>query len=503
MVLRRRKAKTRRPRPWRKTAGRLVLRAARTGAGALLACLAERTRTRRPEPALPKVEDRKSPTAIPNRHDVIVVGAGPAGSTAAYLMARQGLDVLFIERGPVPGSKNVGGASIAVQIWQEVVPELVPALFEEHVYERILTRQEYWVMADDYVLSVGVRGPGYARPPYNRLSAIKSHLDPWLAGKAVAAGATLLSGYRVDEVIKDGEQAVGVRVDHDVGGDGRGTRELLAEVIVIAEGVNPIVSHKAGFVSMPGAEVQSLYVKETLALPAEELERRFGTGKDEGAVIGIYGYPTAGLNGTGSIYTNVASVGINVGTSVAGLARVGLNPNELLERVKAHPSIRPLIEEGKTIEYSAHLIPDAGYNGVPKLAHPGAVIIGDTASLVNGTLGIVPAMVSAKAATQAVVHAKVKGDFSEQTLRLYPRLLRQTFVWRDLRLNRYAEDYLRSHPHVFDTYARVVTQAAHEASMVYPDTSRQRRRRVLSAVRKIVPLTKVARDAVQAAWVEF
>ena len=142
MARRRATPKGRRKRKWRKAAGRLALRAAKAGAGALLAYLTERTRGRRPaavagqaEPEPRPAEARAQPKeddptrTIPNRHDVVVFGAGPAGNTAAYLLARKGLDVLLIERGPVPGSKSIGGASLYVQTWLWAVPELVPALF--------------------------------------------------------------------------------------------------------------------------------------------------------------------------------------------------------------------------------------------------------------------------------------------------------------------------------------------------------------------------------------
>lgn len=504
----------------------MVLRAAKAGAGALHAYLTERARSREPAttegtategtateseaaPATRPVrvaERTKEPNqhrTIPNRHDVIVFGAGPAGNTAAYLLARKGLDVLLIERGPAPGSKNVGGAALYLQTWLWAVPELVPAVFEEHPYERVITRQEYWLMTEDCVVSVGIRGPAFARPPYDRLSALKSRLDPWMAGKAVQAGATLLTGYRVDEIIKDGRQAVGVRVDHEVEtGSGR-TRELFADVVVIAEGVNPIVSQKAGYLKLPKGKTQTLYVKETFALPPDEISRRLACPGDEGAVIGIYGYPTAGLNGTGSIYTNRESIGINVGAGVASLAKAGLNPNEFLERVKAHPSVRPLLEGSKTIEYSAHIIPDAGFNGVPKLVHDGAVILGDSASLVNGIYGIVPAMVSAKAAAEAIVAAKERGDFSRKSLQSYAERLSQTFAWRDLRLNRWAGAFLQTHPRFFDLFTSAAANAAHAAAMAYPETSRQRRWRIARAVRKVAPLSKLARQAAEAAWVEY
>ncbi|MHB9057626.1 MAG: FAD-dependent oxidoreductase [Bacillota bacterium] len=510
------KPKGRRQPRWQKAARRMVLRAAKAGAGALFAYLAERARSRKPavgesaaEPVTRPVEattppERPGPTrTIPNRHDVIVFGAGPAGNTCAYLLARKGLDVLLIERGPVPGSKSIGGAALYVQTWLWAVPELVPALFEEHPYERVITRQEYWLITEDCVVNVGVRGPAFARPPYDRLSALKSRIDPWMAGKAVQAGAALLSGYRVDEIIKDGRQAIGVRVDHEVDtGSGR-TRELFADVVVVAEGANPIVSHRAGYVKLPKATTQTLYVKETFALPPEEVSRRLGCPGDEGAVIGLYGYPSAGLNGTGSIYTNRESIGINVGACVDGLAKAGLNPNQFLERVKAHPSFRSLLEGSKTIEYSAHLIPDAGFNGVPKLVHDGAVILGDAASLVNGIYGIVPAMVSAKAAAEAIYAAKERGDFTAKGLKGYAELLSRTFAWRDLRINRLASAFLQKHPRAFDLSTSAIAAAAYAAAMAYPETSRQRRWRVVRSLRKVAPLSRLIREAAKAAWVEY
>jgi electron transfer flavoprotein-quinone oxidoreductase len=56
------------------------------------------------------------------KFDVIIVGAGVAGSTAAYLLAKQGLEVVLIERGPYPGSKNLSGGVLYGRILEQIFP---------------------------------------------------------------------------------------------------------------------------------------------------------------------------------------------------------------------------------------------------------------------------------------------------------------------------------------------------------------------------------------------
>lgn len=53
------------------------------------------------------------------KFDVIVVGAGPAGTSCAYTCAKNGLKVLQIERGEYPGSKNVMGEYYTVSKWRK------------------------------------------------------------------------------------------------------------------------------------------------------------------------------------------------------------------------------------------------------------------------------------------------------------------------------------------------------------------------------------------------
>src|SRR5512140_1112313 len=72
-----------------------------------------------------------------DKFDAIIVGAGVAGSTAAYQLAKQGLQVVLIERGPYPGSKNLSGGVL----YGRVLEQLFPNYWETAPVERCITNQ--------------------------------------------------------------------------------------------------------------------------------------------------------------------------------------------------------------------------------------------------------------------------------------------------------------------------------------------------------------------------
>ena len=78
------------------------------------------------------------------RFDAIVVGAGPSGNAAAYTMAKTGLNVLQLERGEYPGSKNVQGAIL----YADALERLIPDFREDAPLERHVIEQRIWMMDD-------------------------------------------------------------------------------------------------------------------------------------------------------------------------------------------------------------------------------------------------------------------------------------------------------------------------------------------------------------------
>lgn len=418
------------------------------------------------------------------KYDAIVVGAGPAGSSAAHFMAKEGMEVLLLERGAYPGAKNCGGSSVIA----EHTHRLFANFWDELEYERIVTDQAYWWMTEDSILTGQFKSTKLAAAPYNRFTVRRPKFYKWLATKAVQAGVTLLLGHNVTEVLLDGMQAIGVKISHPQ------DCYYLADIVILADGVNSLLAERAGLAPRVSPLNLSLYVKETIALPAETIEERFNLLPGHGATIGLIGYPTAGFNGTGSIHLYKDAISLNVGMSVNDFAKSGLRPHDLLDRLKKHPLMQPLLKGGIVEEYGGSMIPEGGYHAIPKLVHPGLLITGDAASLVNGVHGYNLAMWSGYFAAQAAYAAKKARDFSAKKLSLYRTLLNESFVMQDLKANAGAADLQRDIPYMFDLYTKMANEAAFHSAKVYTMPKRARRVFIFKKLTSMQPVLKIIRD---------
>jgi electron transfer flavoprotein-quinone oxidoreductase len=105
--------------------------------------------------------------------------------------------------------------------------------------------------------------------------------------------------------------------------------------------------------------------------------------------------------------------------------------------MKAHPAIAPLIEGGELKEYSAHVIPEGGYNMMPTLVTDGMLVAGDAAALCLAAglwlEGVNFAMGSGMAAGNTVIEAIRTGDTSAAGLKGYRQRLESSFVLADHR----------------------------------------------------------------------
>ena len=131
--------------------------------------------------------------------DAIVVGAGPAGAAAALALARAGRAVVMIERGPFPGSKNVYGGVI----YGRVLDEVIPRWWEQVPVQRWVVRRGTMILTGTQALTVDFRSQAWGAAPYNGMTAYRADFDRWLAGKAVEAGAQLVTSTVVTDLLRD------------------------------------------------------------------------------------------------------------------------------------------------------------------------------------------------------------------------------------------------------------------------------------------------------------
>ncbi len=382
--------------------------------------------------------------------DVIVVGAGPAGSAAAFVLAKNGVEVALLERGAKPGAKNLFGGVL----FTTVLSDLIPNFLEEAPLERHILKRKFSLLSQTSEMSFEFGSEAFNQPPYNHsFSVFRVPFDAWFAGKAEAAGAMVIPSTVVEDLVWNGDQVIGVKMH---GGD-----ELHAKVVVAADGVNSLLAEKAKLRKPFDSHSMIMAAKMVIGLPREVIEDRFGLEKEEGASIQYFGDAVKGLFGGGFLYTNKESLSVGMGCSVHAMGYSKNKPEEILNHMVEHPCIRKWLRGGEILEYSGHMIPEYGYDRMPKLYGNGILVTGDAAGFVDASHyqeGTNLAMYSGVAAAETILVARAKEDFSERTLKEYRTKLENSFVLKDLKKFRRLPEFGKNGARFFKEYPELFAE---------------------------------------------
>jgi electron transfer flavoprotein-quinone oxidoreductase len=424
-----------------------------------------------------------------DKFDVIVVGAGPAGTACAYTLAKAGLNVMIIERGEYPGSKNVMGGVL----YRKMLDDIIPEFYKEAPIERPIVEQRFMMLDRESAVTFGYKGLEWGREPYNNFTVLRAKFDQWFAQKAVEQGALLINETVVTECLVEDGHVVGVRTDRPDG-------DLYADVVVLADGVNSLLAKSLGFHKEFRPDEVALATMEVLKLDKKKIEERFNLEENQGCTIEIFGDATKGILGTAFLYTNKDSLNIGVGTLLSGLIKHKIKPHELLDYVKQHPMIRPYLEGCDQQEYLAHLIPEGGYRSMPKIVGNGVVVVGDAAQLVNAIHreGSNMAMTSGIIAAETILLAKEADDFSENMLDSYRIKLLDSYVGKDLKKYKDATHHFDKFPQYFDKYIPMMNKAASQMFTVDGSSKKEKQKKIFRDIGSTGEKIKIARDMMRA-----
>ena len=378
--------------------------------------------------------------------EIAVVGAGPAGSAAAITLARQGVQVLLVERGSFPGAKNVFGG----RIYSYALKRLMGERWKEAPIERFIRKEGITFMTDENTFGIEFE----AKDPTLSFTAIRARFDKWLAGEAEKAGASLISDSRVDDLIIENGQVKGIVAGQD---------KIPTDAVIACDGTTTGLARKAGLGGNLEPQAISMGMKDVIELPSEKIEERLGLSPGEGAANVFVGSPTGGLRGGGFLYTNKDSLALGMVVGADDVSIEKVPSHSLMEKLRSHPRIKRLTKDGLSVEYDAHMIPEAGPKMLSRPYTGGLLVAGDAAGhlLNNGYTfrGVDMAIVAGIAAAETVLEARKNRDYSAGSLQSYEKRLREEPSLRDMYTFKRVPAYLRN-KRLYGLYPEIICSAA-------------------------------------------
>jgi electron transfer flavoprotein-quinone oxidoreductase len=424
--------------------------------------------------------------------DAIVVGAGMAGGAAAIRLAQGGSNVLLLERGAEPGSKNLSGGVL----WGHDLDRILPNWWHEMPVERHLVRKRFGFLTKESAVSFDLEDAEWRREPYVAHTVLRARTDAWLAKKAEAAGATVVSSVPVERLNWEGGRVHGVV---------QGGETMTAPVTILADGANSRLSLGTPIRPHPrlSAEATELGMKEVYRLDPAVIQDRFGVGPAEGhAEEWVTGIFPPGVMGGGFLYTNQDTLSVGLILNIQSLFGKGVYSHDLMEQFKLHPTIASRLRGAELVEYGAKLI-SSGWASRPASFHgDGWMIAGDAAGFVfsNGLTiqGMNYAVRTGLEAAETALAAQKAGVYNATQLSEYERRLEASNVIADFR-DFSRMDRVKWNPRIYSAYPNF---AAELFRAMFNDRggAKQPVRRLLRKAQKAAGLstTTLVRDGMDA-----
>ncbi|MBI3591384.1 MAG: NAD(P)/FAD-dependent oxidoreductase [Candidatus Melainabacteria bacterium] len=355
--------------------------------------------------------------------EVIVIGAGPAGLASAKVLADAGIETIVLEKETQPdSSSNFFSTVISQEPYENIFGKFIET--GNLKIERAISEYRAYLLKEDSYVSLNNRTENK-----NSFSVLTKPFHKAISRMVEKAGATISYKTVARELITKDGKISGVKCDEG---------EYHANVVIVAEGVNSLLTKQAGLrAGSPTSDQVFLFAEENIALPPEVIEERLNLENEGGIAAKLFTHSFFKAPSIAYLHTNKDSISLATGVMLSESISKGININQYQENLKTHPIVKSLIMNGVTNHYSSFMLPviyNSSQSNTRKLYTDGCLVIGGAATLVNPFSWDLSslAILSGKLAAETIIKAKESGDYSTKALSYYEKTLKETIEYKEL-----------------------------------------------------------------------
>ncbi len=371
-------------------------------------------------------------------YDVIIVGAGPAGlSTAIRLkQLKPDISVCILEKGTEIGAHILSGNVFETRALDELIPDWKAK--DSPIKNKVTKEKFLFLSKNSYFSWPTWLLPSVQKNHGNYIISL-ANFCRWLGEEAESLGVEIFPGFPASEILYNENGSIKGVQTSDMGIDKEGNKkdnfepgiELIGKVTIFAEGCRGHLGKKL----IKNFNLDNGKSPQQYGIGFKEIWEIKKENHKEGLVMHSVGWPLDKNTYGGSFCYHAENNQVYIGY-VIGLDYKNpyLSPYDEFQQFKTHPEISKILNGGKRISYGARALIEGGFQSLPKMYMPGALLIGCDA----GTLNMPKIKGSHTAMKSGIIAAETVSEYLDKKVELseYETKFKKSWLYKELFLAR-------------------------------------------------------------------